>query len=84
MVDKMSAKSETIVYSIEGISQFTKDGRFFDLPEGWEFVPSGDPALTRRLKAAATEYWIVKRFFGRKEFNVGLCVPNDLVADIAE
>ena len=37
----------------------------FNPDDGWEFTPSGDPALTRRLKAAATDYWVVKRKLGR-------------------
>ena len=77
-------KNETVVYALQGISKYSKDGRFVDMPEGWEFVPSGDPALTRRLKAAAYDYWIVKRKVGRKEFGIGLCVPKGLAADIAE
>lgn len=47
-------------------------------------MPSGDPALTRRLKVAASDYWVVKRKIGRKEFGIGLCVPKGLAADIAE
>jgi hypothetical protein len=54
------------------------------MPDGWEFVPSGDPALTRRLKTSASDFWIVKRRLGRKEFGIGLCVPGGLAADIAE
>ena len=75
---------ETIVYAMQGISKYSKDGRFVDMPEGWEFVPSGDPALTRRLKAAASDYWVVKRKVGCKEFGIGLCVPKGLATDIAE
>ena len=84
MVDKMSTKEETVVYALKGVSKYSRDGHFVDLPDGWEFVPSGDPALTRRLKAAATDYWVVKRKLGRKEFGVGLCVPKGLAASIAE
>ena len=75
---------ETVVYALQGIGKYSKDGRFVDTPEGWEFVPSGDPALTRRLKAAASDYWVVKRKVGRKEFGVGLCVPKGLAADLEE
>ena len=77
-------EQKTIVYALQGVSKNSKDGRFVDMPEGWEFVPSGDPALTRRLKAAATDHWVVKRKVGRKEFGIGLCVPKGLAADIAE
>ena len=76
--------NETIVYAMKGTSRYSKDGQFVDLPEGWEFVPSGDPALTRRLKATASDYWVVKRKVGRKEFGVGLCVPKGLSSSIIE
>lgn len=77
-------KDETVVYALQGVGKYSRDGRFVDMPEGWEFVPSGEPALTRRLKAAASDYWVVKRKVGRKEFGIGLCVPKGLAADIAE
>lgn len=77
-------EQKTIVYALQGLSKYSKDGRFVDMPEGWEFVPSGDPALTRRLKAAASDHWVVKRKVGRKEFGIGLCVPKGLAADIVE
>ena len=77
-------KKETVVYELKGLRRYSKDGCFVDMPEGWEFIPSGDPALTRRLKAAANDYWIVKRKIGRKEFGVGLCVPKGLAEGIAE
>ena len=77
-------KNETVVYALQGIKKYSKDGRFVDMPDGWEFVPSGDPALSRRFKASAPDYWIVKRKVGRKEFGIGLCVPKGLAADIAE
>lgn len=47
-------------------------------------MPSGDPGLTRRLKSTASDYWVVKRKIGRKEFGVGLCVPKGLAAAISE
>jgi hypothetical protein len=84
MVDKMSTTAETIVYALKGVLKYSKDGHFVDLPDDWEFVPSGDPALTRRLKAVVTDYWVVKRKLGRKEFGVGLCIPMGLSADIAK
>ena len=40
--------------------EFRHDGQFVTVPEDWVFVPSGDPGLTRRLKAAG-ECWIVVR-----------------------
>lgn len=80
----MAGKEETIVYEWDGGKKYLKDGHFLDMPAGWEFVPSGDPGLTRRLKTTAPDYWVVKRRFGRKEYGVGLCVPTGLAATIAE
>ena len=80
----MSGKEETVVYALKGVSKYSMDGRFIDMPDDWEFVPSGDPALTRRLKTVASDYWVVKRKLGRKEFGVGLCVPKGLATSIAE
>ena len=77
-------KEETIVYEHKEFRKYSKDGHFVDMPDGWEFVPSGDPGLTRRLKSTAPDYWVVKRKFGRKEFGVGLCVPKGLASAISE
>lgn len=77
-------EQKAIVYTLQGVSKYSKDGRFVDMPEGWKIVPSGAPALTRRLKAAASDYWVVKRMVGRKEFGIGLCVHKGLAADIME
>ena len=77
-------KEETIVYAVNSSTKYSKDGHFVDMPPGWEFVPSGNPALTRRLKTSAPDYWIVMRKFGRKEFGVGLCVPSGLADGILE
>ena len=79
----MNDRQETVVYESQGSRKFSKDGHLVDIPNGWEFVPSGDPALTRRLKTVADDYWVVKRRLGRKEFGVGLCVPIGLAAEIS-
>ena len=77
-------KQETVVFELKGVSKYCKEGQFVDLPLGWEFIHSGDPALTRRLKATAPDYWVVKRKVGNKFFGVGLCVPVGLAASLAE
>ena len=38
--------------------EFKHDGMYVTVPDNWSFVPSGDPGLTRRLKASG-ECWIV-------------------------
>ncbi len=75
-------KRELIVQATGHEDKYILGDRTVMLPDGWEFVPSGDAALTRRLKAAVSEYWIVRRCFGHREFNVGLCVPRGFAAQI--
>ena len=77
-------KEETTVWTLRGLNRYSKDGQFVDMPDGWEFVPSGDPALTRRIKAAAEDYWVVKQKTGKHFFSIGLCAPKGLAATIAE
>ncbi len=76
--------NETVVFAPQGIKKYYKDGCLVDVPDGWEFVPSGDCALTRRLKTTASEYWVVKRKVGQKIFGIGLCVPKGLASRISE
>lgn len=59
-------------------TRFLKEGHFAEMPPGWCFVPSGDPALTRRLKAAAPQAWTVLAKAGKRETSVGLCAPRTL------
>ncbi len=47
------------------------DGRIRTVPDGWVLVPPGDPAVTRRVKAAG-EHWIVQEKRGRKTFSRGI------------
>ena len=47
------------------------DGRVLTVPAGWILVPPGDPALTRRVKAAG-EAWAVAEKKGRKVFSRGI------------
>jgi hypothetical protein len=47
------------------------DGNVLTVPEGWVLLPPGDPALTRRVKAAG-DHWVVAEKKGRKIFSKGL------------
>jgi hypothetical protein len=49
----------------------TADGKVLTVPEDWVLVPPGDPALTRRIKAAV-DHWIVQEKRGRKVFSRGI------------
>ena len=46
------------VWETMRLREFKHDGEYVTVPDDWSFVPSGDPGLTRRLKAAG-ECWIV-------------------------
>src|SRR5439155_19093450 len=47
------------------------DGRVLTVPEGWVLLPPGDPALTRRVRAAG-DHWVVQEKRGRKVFSRGV------------
>ena len=47
------------------------DGNILNVPDGWELLPPGDAALTRRVKAAG-DHWIVQEKKGRKLFSRGV------------
>jgi hypothetical protein len=47
------------------------DGKVLPVPEGWLLVPPGDPALTRRIKAAGDHYAVAEKK-GRKVFSRGI------------
>lgn len=50
------------------------DGKVLTVPEGWELLPPGDAALTRRVKAAG-DHWVVVERKGRKVFSRGVWAP---------
>lgn len=57
------------------------DGQILEVPRGWELLPPGDAALTRRVKAAG-EHWIVQEKKGRKIFSKGVWAPADTIERI--
>jgi hypothetical protein len=50
------------------------DGTVRPVPDGWELLLPGDPALTRRVKAAG-DHWIIQEKRGRKVFSRGVWAP---------
>lgn len=58
-------------------------GALLQPPPDWELVPPGDPALTRRLKAAGPT-WTVQEKKGRKVFSRGVWAPAATVARIRQ
>jgi hypothetical protein len=50
------------------------DGKVRPIPDGWDLLPPGDAALTRRVKAAG-DHWVVQERRGRKVFSRGVWAP---------
>jgi hypothetical protein len=59
----------------------TAQGQVLTAPADWELLPPGDPALTRRVKAAGPT-WAVEEKRGRKIFSRGLWCSSANVAAI--
>ncbi len=54
----MTKSDEIQVWKTARERIFLRDGKEVRPPESWEFVPSGDPGVTRRLKASG-DYWVL-------------------------
>ena len=54
----MTSDGEFQVWETMRLREFKHNGEYVTVPDTWAFVPSGDPGLTRRLKATG-ECWIV-------------------------
>ena len=59
----------------------TADGLVLQVPTGWELLPPGDAALTRRVKKAGPA-WTVQEKKGRKTFSRGVWAPAERIASI--
>jgi hypothetical protein len=53
------------------------------MPQGWELLPPGDAALTRRVKEAGPS-WVVSEKRGNKVFSRGVCAPKDRIERIRQ
>lgn len=58
---------------------FTAQGELLAVPAGWELLPPGDAALSRRIKQDGPS-WTVKERKGRKEFSRGIWAPGERIA----
>jgi hypothetical protein len=56
-------------------------GKVIAVPDGWELLPPGDAALTRRVKAAG-DFWAVSEKRGRRVFSQGIWAPADRIAKL--
>jgi hypothetical protein len=57
---------------------FTSQGELLAVPVGWELLPPGDAALSRRIKQDGPT-WTVKEKRGRKEFSRGIWAPAERI-----
>ncbi|MBS1372050.1 MAG: DUF2293 domain-containing protein [Lentisphaeria bacterium] len=64
-------KQEFVVWKSPAGIALMHEGRRIAPPDGWIFVPSGDPGLTRRLKSAG-DYWLVVHRRRNRVESVGL------------
>ena len=55
------------------------DGVVLVVPPGWDLLPPGDAALSRRIKADGPT-WTVIELKGRKRFSRGIWAPADRIA----
>ena len=56
-------------------------GSLLRVPHGWELLPPGDAALTRRVKQAGP-VWTMQERRGRKIFSLGLYAPAQRIAQL--
>jgi hypothetical protein len=59
----------------------TAGGETLIVPEGWELLPPGDAAMTRRVKAAGPA-WVVQEKKGRRTFSRGVYAPAERITAI--
>lgn len=59
----------------------TADHQTLQVPPGWELLPPGDAALTRRVKAGGPS-WTVQERKGRRTFSRGVWAPAERIAAV--
>jgi hypothetical protein len=59
----------------------TPAGKVVSVPAGWELLPPGDAALTRRVKAAG-EFWLVQEKVGRRMFSRGIWASRETIEQV--
>jgi len=57
----------------------TLEGAVLAVPVGWELLPPGDAALSRRVKLEGPSWTVIERK-GRKKFSRGIWAPADRIA----
>lgn len=57
------------------------EGKVIPIPAEWVLLPPGDPALTRRVKAAGNHFVVAEKK-GRKVFSLGVWAPAETIERI--
>jgi len=76
---KKTAPTPETLAVIDREKDLCYEGRIVTPPAGWKFLPSGDAALTRRVKLAGP-HWVVNTFYRNKLSAIGLWAPADIIA----
>jgi hypothetical protein len=74
----MPTQTRTVSPGPDDRSVRSSDGQLLRPPADWTLVPPGDPALTRRVKAAGPS-WTVQEKKGRKVFSRGVWAARTVV-----
>ncbi len=75
------AGKEIQIWRTPSPDRWMLDGKAVAAPAGWIFVPAGDPGLTRRIKAEAP-HWVVMRKWKNRVVSAGLLAPEDAIRKI--
>ena len=78
-----SESSESLIVSPGSSERSVRAAGGWELsvPDGWELLPPGDAALTRRVKAGGPT-WTVQEKKGRRTFSKGVWAPADRIAAV--
>lgn len=75
----MPTETRIVAPALDDRNVRTADGQLIQVPEGWDLLPPGDAAPTRRVKAGGPS-WTVQEKKGRRTFSRGVWAPADRIA----
>ncbi len=77
MPEKIETLAEVRPSSKEGFV-INLEGKQLKVPQGWDLLPPGDAALSRRIKKDGPS-WTVKEKKGRRTFSKGIWAPGERI-----
>lgn len=75
---KIMDSNMLIVSPGTGRSVIDEKGKRLEVPEGWEFCPSGDAGVTRKI-TSRKQYWRVEVPFKRRKISKGVWAPKETI-----